>query len=207
VTYDPMRPTQPETFIPVPPEPLPVADAPGPVAPAATSPVSPMATTPVSPAKRKGSGGLLNVVLAIAVCVAIGGVAFAIGRSTAPASAANLPAGLRNGFGNGGQFPTGSGAPGFGRQGGFLGGGRTINGTVESITADTITIKTATGQTVELTLGSDTTYGTKTPATAADVTTGSTVEVQLDFGARGPTNGGPAASGPIGAAGSVTVVP
>jgi len=197
VTNDPTRPVQPE-----------------PIAPATLQP------SPTGPAKHKNSGALVNVALATAVAIAIGGVAFAVGRSTAPASAAGQPRfgnGLGNGLGNGGQFPTGSGAPDFGGQGGFPRGGRTINGTVESIDAETLTIKTASGQTIELTLGADTTYSTKAPAAASDVTTGATVEVQLDFGAggglgnggqgNGQGNGGATASGPLGTAGSVTVVP
>ena len=208
MTHDPMQPTQPEPFSPAAPEPAPVPAPPSPV------PVAPVT-------RRKGSGAWINVALAIAVAIAIGGVAFAVGRSTAPTSANGQTGrgfgngGLGGGFGNGGQFPTGSGAPDFGGQGGFPRGGRTISGTVESITAETLTIKAASGQTIELTLGADTTYSTKAPATASDVTTGATVEVQLDFraggglgnGGNGQGNGGQAAPGPFGTAGNVTVVP
>ena len=117
-------------------------------------------------------------------------------------------AGWAPGFENGAGFPTGSGAPGFGGAGGFPGGGRTITGTVAAIDADTLTITTESGQTMELTLGSDTTYSTKAPAASSDVTTGATVEIQLDFGAGGGAlGGGAAAAGPIGTASSVTVVP
>jgi hypothetical protein len=192
VTNDPMRPAQSE-----------------PTTPAPIAPPTPQ-SSPTRPARRKNSGALVNIALAVAVAVAIGGVAFAVGRSTAPASASGQPRfgnGLGSGFGNG-QFPTGSGAPDFGGQGGFGRGGRTITGTVESVTAETLTIKTAAGQTVELALGPDTTYSTKAAATAADVTTGTTVEVQMVFGAGGGQgNSAPAASGPIGTAGGVTVVP
>ena len=184
MTFDPTRPNQPEPMAPATPQ-----------------------SSPTGPAKRKNSGALVNIALAVAVAVAIGGVAFAVGRSTAPASASGQSR-FGNGFGNGGQFPTGSGAPNFGGQGGFGRGGRTITGTVESLSGQTLTIKTASGQTVELTLGSDTTYSTKAPAAASAVTTGATVDVQLDFGAGGGLgNGGPTASGPLGTASSVTVVP
>ena len=214
MTNDPMQPTQPEPLSPAAPVPAPVSAQPSPV---------PVPVTPVT--KRKGSGAWINVALAIAVAIAIGGVAFAVGRSTAPTSASGQTGrgfgngGLGGGFGNGGQFPTGSGAPDFGGQGGFPRGGRTINGTVESITAETMTIKVASGQTIEVTLGSATTYSTKAPATASDVTTGATVEVQLDFraggglgngqgnGGNGQGNGGQAAPGPFGTASNVTVVP
>ena len=64
------------------------------------------------------------------------------------------------------------------------------------MTGDTLTITTANGQTVEFSLGSGTTYDTKTPATASDVKAGSKVEVQLDLG------GGRATLGERGAIGA-----
>jgi hypothetical protein len=177
------------------------------------------------PAKRRGSGRWLNVVLAVAACVAIGGVAFAIGRGTASASTAtgsNRGGFATNGNGNGRPFgsfaPGANGNPGFLRGGGFGGGGLTLSGTVESVTADSITIKTANGQTITVGTGADTTYHTSSPASASDVTTGKTVQVQVGLTGRGNGNGGanggnggPAPSGapagPVGTADSVTVVP
>lgn len=201
MSFEPTRPTAPEPFTPAPPEPFP---------PAATAPVVVQPPAPTTP-KRKGSGGAwLNIILVIAAAVAIGGVAFAVGRSTAPASAAFGNG--RGAFGNGNGFPGGSfvpgasGQPGFGR-GAFGGGGLSIRGTVESITGDTLIIKTASGQTVEVTTGSATTYNTQSPASASDVKTGATVQVQLDFGG-GNRPGASAAPGtPVGTAGSVTVIP
>ena len=73
---------------------------------------------------------------------------------------------------------------GFGRGGGF-GGGLTVSGTVVSVTGDTLTIKTASGQTVEVTTGASTTYNTQAPASASDVQAGKTVQVQLDFAGGG----------------------
>ena len=123
----------------------------------------------------------------------------------------------RTGFGNGnGNFPTGSGAPGFGGNGGFGGrnGGPTISGTVASIDGSTMTVTTAAGQTIEVTLDSSTTYSTNSPATQSDVKTGSTVQVRVAFSGNGGFgnggnggNGGAAPSGPLGTANSVTVVP
>ena len=77
------------------------------------------------------------------------------------------------------------------------------------MTADTLTITTANGQTLEFTLGTGTTYSTQAPATAADVKTGSKVEVRLQPGGNGFRPNGSAApsSGPVGTASSVTVVP
>jgi hypothetical protein len=171
------------------------------------------APAPLPVAKSKSSSGrLVNVILAVAVAVAIGGVAFAVGRTTAPASAATTG---RNGFGNGG-FPNGSftpdasGAPGFGGGGrGFGGGGLTLRGTVQSVSGDTVTIKTANGQTIEVSTGADTTYNTQAPGSASDVTDGKTVQVQLSGVNGGGFRPGASAapSGPIGTAGSITVIP
>src|SRR4249919_105991 len=136
MTYDPVQPAHPEPSGPI------VQDA-------AVTPVAPVTAGPTKavqpPAKAKGSPAWVNVVLAVAVAVAIGGVAFAIGRSTAPTTAAAAGNG-RLGFGNAnGQFPTGSGAPGFGGQGAFGGrnGGPTLSGTVKSIDGSTMTITSA----------------------------------------------------------------
>ena len=171
--------------------------------------------------KRKSSGRWLNALLAFALLVAVGGVAFAVGRNTAPASAATGGAGTgATRFGNGGQLPTGSGRPDFAGNGGnggfgraFAGNGQvSITGTVESITADTLTLKTASGQTIQFKLDPSTTYGTEQPASASAVTTGSKVEVGVSFGG-GAGGGGPrpqasGATTPVtGTAGSVTVVP
>ncbi|MGZ8515383.1 MAG: DUF5666 domain-containing protein [Candidatus Limnocylindrales bacterium] len=157
---------------------------------------------------RKASSLWLNVVLGLAALVAVGGIAFAIGRSTAPAATGGARAG--NFAGLGGNFPGGSFAPDAsgGLGGAFTrGGGFNLSGTVESITDNTLTLKTANGQTLEFSLGADTTYASKTPATAADVKVGSKVEVQLQAGGNGQPQASAAASGPIGTAGSVTVVP
>ena len=179
-------------------------------------PVEPVRTVAVR-SRRGGSGMLLNALLGVALVVAVGGVAFAAGRATAPASAA---AAGRTGNGQGGGFfaPGASGAPGGrGGFGGGFGGAVSVQGTVEAIDGSSITIKTAAGTTVTLGLNGDTSYHKQAAATAADVTTGSTVIVQLEGrgpgnGQRGPsTSGAPSASGApadgFGTAGSVTVVP
>ncbi len=201
----------------------------GPVAPVATEPFDPaqpasFPTQPVVPAaapiplvKPRSSGRFLNAILAIALVVAVGGVAFAVGRTTAPAAAAT---GNRGNFGAGNFLgpgaslaPGASAAPGGligGGQGGLggLGGGLTVSGTVQSVTSDTLTIETTSGQTVELGLDTDTTYHRKTDGAAADVATGSTVEVQLDFaGGLGRPTASADTSGLVGTASSVTVVP
>ena len=96
MSLDPNRPIVPQPYNPVAPEPMAASSVP-------TSPVAPAPVTaappPVIPAKKKSSGGgrWLNVVLGVAVAVAIAGVAFAVGRTTAPASAATGAG--RGGFG------------------------------------------------------------------------------------------------------------
>jgi hypothetical protein len=158
----------------------------------------------------------VNAILAIALVVAVGGVAFAVGRATAPAATATG----RTGFGANGQgFPGGpnaSGAPG-GFNGGFGAGGISIQGTVTAVSADSITLQIAGGQSLTIPLNASTTYATRTPATAAAVTSGSTVIVQLEGGrgafgnGNGGQGGGPNASGApgrtLGPASNVTVVP
>ena len=201
MSFDPNRPVSPE---------------PGP-APQEGASFAPQPVVPSAPAlqipKRRSSAGWLNVILVLAVVVAVAGVAFAIGRSTAPVAAASTRG---NGFfGNGtfagGSFaPDQSGDPGGGLGGGLRGeGGFNLSGTVQAVTGDTLTITTASGQTLEFTLGADTTYSSKTPATAADVKVGAKVEVQLQLAAGGLRLNASAApsAGPLGTAGSVTVVP
>jgi hypothetical protein len=188
------------------------------------------APAPAKPA-RKGGVSMLNVALGVAVLVATAGVAFAVGRTTAPAAsqtAFDTPGGrfFVNGGPNASFDP--NAAPGagngngnaFGRFG--LGGAPTIEGTVDSITADSITIRVANGNTITLGLDSATTYHQQADATASDVQAGSTVRVQLSSdgfrpGQNGNGNGnngngngnGNAGGGTIdlGNASDVTVVP
>jgi hypothetical protein len=160
---------------------------------------------------RSRSAAILNIALAAAFLVAVGGVAFAIGRGTAPAAA--TAAGLNGrtgGFGNGGaggEFRNGGG-------GGFGGGatGLTIQGTVTSLDANTVTIKTSGGATLQLSINGDTTYHQQAPASSSDVTTGSTVIVRVNgfgggFGRPGASpapSGAPASSA---TATDITIVP
>ena len=110
--------------------------------------------------------------------------------------------------GNPGAFP-GNAGDGNGPRGGFgLGGGLTIEGTVDSVTADSVTVKTEGGQTITVGLDTDTTYHQQTDATAAAVENGATVIVRLEGGFRPGANGNGAADGAtLGSASDVTVVP
>jgi hypothetical protein len=197
------RSASPEPFRAAPPEPAPNLPPPGerPVTEAV-----PMA--PVRPARGPSRAATwVNIALGIALVVAIGGVAFAAGRMTAPTTAAAGGGRIGNGYfraGNG-YFPAGgAGGPGGGRN--FLGGanaGITIEGTVESSSADALTIKTASGQTIQVALTGTTTYHAQTSASSSDVKTGGTVIVRVGV-ARQPdasaTTTGPSAS-------DVTIVP
>ena len=177
--------------------------------------------------RRSGAATLVNVLLGVALVVAVGGVAFAAGRATAPATTA---ANGRTGFGNG-QFggfgPNASGAPDRGGFGGFAagGGGVSLQGTVTAVGGDSLTLQLASGQTLTIPLDAQTTYHSRTAATASDVTNGTTVIVQLTGGrgqgfgnGQGNGQGNPGASnapvasggGPgrgLGSASSITIVP
>ena len=109
MTTDSTTPVAPEPFDPVEP---------------ATFPTAPVLAAPAAPlVKPKSSGRLLNAVLAIALLVAVGGVAFAVGRGTAPVASTD-----RGTFQGGPGFlggPNASLAPGASAvPGGFPGGGR-----------------------------------------------------------------------------------
>ncbi len=176
---------------------------------------APVVTQGVKPRSR--SARIVNLVLALAVGVAVAGIAFAVGRGTAPAAAAGtFPRGqfFTNGQGpNGGNGQGGNG--GQGGPGGFAGaGGLTIEGTVSAVTADSVTIKTAGGAEITVSTSGDTTYHQQAAAASGDVKSGSTVLVRVD-GFRGRFGGGgPGASpAPSGAprtnatATDITVVP
>ena len=227
----PSDPTEPTPAQPVPAaqgpaaQPVPTAEPGAPTWFGTTTPPPPVAhEVPVAPvaAVRSPSRkrGVVDVVLVVALIFAVGGVGFAAGRITAPATATVAGAG-RTGNGNfpgGGQFP---GAGEFGNGGGNRGngfgfgggaGGINITGTVTEITADHLTLKLASGQSIQIALNGSTAYHSQTTATATDVRAGSTVQVQLTRGA-GATGGGTGGTGngtgglSLGAASSVTVIP
>jgi hypothetical protein len=186
---------------------------PTPVAPVApVTPVTPVApvTRPVRPAGA--SARVVNLALAAAFVVAVGGVAFAAGRGTAPAAstgAALLPAGL----GPNASFAVGVDPGGLGGRGLTGAGGLSLEGTVVGLDEDALRIETASGQTIELTIDGETEYHRQADAGATDLSTGSTVIVRIEGGARGGLGGG-AGAGASGAPGlqagtatDVTIVP
>jgi hypothetical protein len=171
------------------------------------------ATAPVAaaPVRRGPSTRVLNTVLAGALVLAVAGIAFAVGRMTAPAAAASA----RGNFPGGGQGPNGyfGGRQGGGTFGGGVfgaggaGGGVTISGTVDAVSATTLTLKLASGQTIQIALDPTTTYHSQTNASASDIVTGGTVQVQLNLGRGAGGAGGEdgAVTGPT--ARDITVVP
>jgi hypothetical protein len=193
-------PTQP--FQPVPPEPGPAGES--------VTPTQPVVGSGVKPGtSRPRSAAWVNVALAVAVAVAVGGIGFAAGRMTAPPSALGAGGnGFRfgNGNGPGGYFPGagngGNGGAAGGGRGFFGGGGVSIQGTVESVSGDTLTLKLASGQTVQISLSGTTTYHAQAAASSSDVKTGGTVIVQVQI------NRGQGSAGAISpSATDVTIVP
>ena len=159
----------------------------------------------IAPAKK--GDRTFRVLLAVGLLVAVGGVTFAVGRVTAPAAAASTRGGLGNGgFANGGAGAggTGAGGAGFGRGAGF-GGGVLVTGTVDSVSGTTMTLKEANGTTVTVNLAGTTTYHAQATATAADVTTGKHVQVQVAIaGAFGAPGASPEAGASPAAGGGTT---
>jgi len=169
-------------------EPTPPAAADPFVAPA---PAPAPASVPPPAASRRRSSRLIDIALIGAAVLAIGGVAFAAGRATAPPAAANAftPRGGTF-FRAGGSFDPGSGQ---GPRFGFGGGGLSIDGTVTAIDADSITIKTADGQERTIELGATTAYHQATDATASDVAVGDDVSVKVTGAGQGAAPGASAA--------------
>lgn len=176
------------------------------------APVTPPTAAPLPPvvAPVKKQDRTFTILLGVALVIAVGGVAFAVGRVTAPAAAPTTASRFAGGgFGAGGTGTAGAGTGGFAR-GGF--GGVLLTGTVSSISGNTMTLTEANGATVNVDLTGTTTYHSQAAATAADVTAGSKVQVQLQLaggfgggtGAAGGFAGGAAGGGTGGAAGGAT---
>jgi hypothetical protein len=152
----------------------------------APPPVNPDIFSSIAAAKPRARITLTSILLAAAAVVAVAGIAFAVGRVTAPSGTANP-----NGFGralNGGNgtfnarngaFP---GANGNGNGGGLFGaanGGIELRGTVTSVDGDRITVQLANGQSVKVQTSSSTTYHTQASGSASDVSNGKSVIVQV----------------------------
>ena len=165
------------------------------------SPTQSPIPSPTPTIQPRRAGNLLNLLVAVAALVAVGGIAFAGGRLTAPAAAA--------GAGNGGRFfgPNSSFAPAQGRQPGFggFGGGLggaslSVKGTVTAVTSSSITLQLANGGTITLGIDGSTTYHQQESASASNVSEGQQVIVQL--AGRGGGGAAPGSSAAPGAASS-----
>lgn len=179
--------------------------APDPVAAPAPVPAQPVAAN----ARRGPSARLINWLLAGALVLAVAGIAFAAGRFTAPAADAAIRGTFPGGQGPNGYFGNrGAGNGGFQGGGGVFAagaaGGVTIEGTVDSVSATTLTLKLASGQTIQIALDPTTTYHAQTNASSSDVVTGGKVQVQISLG-RGPGTENGTVSGTT--ARDITVVP
>ncbi|MGC8634954.1 MAG: hypothetical protein ACP5VP_09870 [Candidatus Limnocylindrales bacterium] len=137
----------------------------------------------------------------VAGLIAVGGVAFAVGRLTAPAATAATSrfgtggAGFRGGFGASASAAPGAARGFFGAGAGLAGGADlSLKGTVQSVNGNTLTLQTASGATVTVDLSGTTTYHKQAAASASDVTAGSQVVVQVQLN-RAAFGAGPSASG------------
>jgi hypothetical protein len=164
--------------------------------PAEASPAAPAPAGPAQPGlAARQSPRWLNIAFVGAIGIAVAGVSFAVGRATAPSDLeqlrADLPGDGRVFVGPGQGQQRGQGFPGQGGQGGRLpiigAGGLAIEGTVDSIDGDSMTMTTAGGRTIELSLDGDTDYHTAAPADSSAVTSGSRVVVRIQAG----NGGGP----------------
>jgi hypothetical protein len=120
--------------------------------------------------------------------LAIAGVAFAVGRTTAPTTPA--AAFERGGFAPGGAIarPNGSFDPGAGPNRGFaFDGGLSIDGTITAIDADSVTLRLEDGQEMTFALDDSTTYHEAIDASASDVAVGDDVSISVDRG-NGPVD-------------------
>ena len=154
-----------------------------PVEPVATQPVVPVATD-VTATRKPSSGRWLNLLLGVAAVLAVGGVAFAIGRSTAPAvsfATGTVPDGAVITRPGGSFDPAAPGGP---TGPGFLGagGGLSLEGTVSAIDADSITVTLASGEEMTFDLDDTTTYHEATETGPAAVAVGDQVAVQASGG-------------------------
>jgi len=150
------------------------------------------------PRRRLGGIAPVSLLLALAAVVAIAGVAFAVGRTTAGSAAAGTAGSNGVGDANGGNaFPGGIGddqngtAPQFGAPGAAgdddanrSGDAHAITGTVTSVSGDSLTVELANGQSIQVSIGPGTTYHSQANASQSDLATGDTVIISVNGGFR-----------------------
>lgn len=116
----------------------------------------------------------VTLALVAVVLVAVGVLAgILVGRSMNNSTQASGFPGFRNGggFPNGGSFP--SGGPG----GAFANGGNITFGTIESVNGNTITVRTQSGDTVNVKVGNDTQIRVSKDGSISDLANGDTIVV------------------------------
>lgn len=153
---------------------------PGPMlAPVSDAQVGPYGATP-----RKRRSRSVPVLLWFAAVIAVAGLCFTVGRVSAPGQT-TISSG-QNGLVNGLPGANASGLPGLGGNAadglGGAGFGGSVTGTVVSVSDSSMTVQLADGQTVEVALGSSTTYHNQTSASSSDIAAGDTVQVQVSGG-------------------------
>jgi hypothetical protein len=160
-----------------------------------------VATSAAAPGARRGmSAGTLA--FGAAIVIAATGLGFAGGRLTAPTATAAR--GNFNGNFAGGNVPGGSFNPnaGGGRGGFGFGGSFSVAGQVTAVSGSSVTIQTAGGQTVTLTVPSTVAYHTQAPGSASDVAVGANVQITATRpNVRPDASGAPAAGGQTGGSG------
>jgi hypothetical protein len=201
VTFEPNQ--QPSPFPPAPDappapgQPTPSQPMPSAPQPAVASFIPPTVAAAVARPQARGGASASTIAFVAAIVVAAAGLGFAGGRLTAPASANSTARGnFGGGFANfaNGSFNPNAANRGFG--GAALGAaGISIDGHVTAVGNGSITIQTSGGESVTLQVPSTVSYHAQGSATAADVTVGSSVQVNVDRGARPDASGQPAASG------------
>ena len=134
--------------------------------------IHPAAPARSAPQKRRSRS--VPVLLSFAAVVAVAGLCFTFGRVSAPAETTSAAG--QSGAPNGFAGANASGAPG--DRGGF-GGSASVTGTVVSVSDSSMTIQLTDGQTVQVAIGSSTTYHNQTAATSSNVAAGDTVQVQV----------------------------
>jgi hypothetical protein len=155
----------------------------------------------LSPAK--GRSRWVDIAFAVAALVAVAGISFAGGRLTAPAARAAGFGGRGDLGGPGGSFaPGGSAGAGF-RGGGGFGGVQAFEGAVVEITADHLTIKLDSGQTLQIPVSATTAYHSQAAASASDVHAGGRVLIQLQPRVAGSTG---APTGQLAPASEITLI-
>ena len=160
--------------------------------------------TPIAPKKQDRTTIAL---LFIAAFVAVGGIGFALGHLTAPSAtaAANPTGGARGGFGRalpslapGQTFDTSQFGGGAGGRGGLTAVTGGVSGTVQSVSAGSITVQLANGTTETIDISGTTTYHSAAAASSTDVKVGTSVTVQIDTAALASQAPNPSASGGLG---------